>query len=82
MELTKGLLQGTIVIVWAVYAVALILSPGGGDGASDPTAGTALLEGFLETLPGDALVVSTVVMLAALVVLEVVFFAVRRARPR
>ena len=82
MELTKGLLQGTVVVLWATYAVVQVVVGRRGDTTPDPTAGTGLLEGFLATLPADALVLSTAAMLVVVVGLEVTFALLRRAGPR
>lgn len=80
MELAKGFLQGSIVVVWAVYAAARILAAAGGgaDGPADPTGGVALLVAHLERMPVESLVLPTAAMVAGVVGLEVVFAAVRR----
>lgn len=84
MELHKGFLQGTVVVIWAVYAVVLVLTGrrGGSAGSPDPTAGTGLVEAYLATLPTDALAVATAAMIVAVVGIEIGFGLLQRAGRR
>lgn len=82
MELTKGLLQATIVVLWVGYVlVQLVTTPGRvGDGPIDPTGGMDLLVGYVESLPIEALVVPTAVMVIGILGLEFVFVVLRRSQ--
>lgn len=80
MELAKGFLQATVVVLWVVYVVVRIFETAGGsgDGRVDPTGGVALLVRHVESLPVESLVLPTAAMVGGVVGLEVVFLVVRR----
>lgn len=80
MELTKGFLQATVIVLWVVYVVAQIVTSAAGSVTLDPTAGAGLLEGFLGTLPFGTLGLATAVMAGSLVALEAAFAVIRRTQ--
>lgn len=81
MEPTKGFLQATVIVLWAVYVVAQIVTSAAGSAALDPTAGVGLIEGFLGSLPFGTLGLATAVLAGSLVALEAAFAVIRRSRP-